>query len=106
MCPVGLPAAMLPAVCRSCLRGDETLAIDRKMEPAEARNAVAGATVVIEGSIAAITPTRGSICGESGSEPTVTLPISSLIKTCLIDVAVERVTIESPAVGPLADWRH
>jgi len=83
---------------------DETLAVDRKMEPEEARKAVTDATVVIEGAIAPITPTRVSVCKESASEPTLTLPISSLIKTCLINVAVKRVTIESPAAGMLADW--
>tara|TARA_R110002051_G_scaffold41530_7_gene86159 strand:+ start:49374 stop:50144 length:771 start_codon:yes stop_codon:yes gene_type:complete len=77
---------------------------DVQMVPEEARAAVAGAEVVVEGVLAAVAPGRITLCYDSGSSATINLRLSTLTHTCVMNARITRVAVVAADGRTLTEW--
>lgn len=80
------------------------LFVDLQMAPEEARAAVTGAEVVVDGVLAAIEPGRITLCYDSGSTATIDLRLSTLIHTCVMNARITRVAVVAADGRTLTEW--
>lgn len=80
------------------------LFVDIQMAPEEARAAVTGAEVVVEGFLAAIDPARITLCYDSGSTATIDVRLSTLIHTCVMNARITRVAVEAADGRTVTEW--
>lgn len=78
--------------------------VDLPMPPEEARAAVTGAEVVVEGVLAPVEPGRITLCYDSGSPATIDRRLSTLIHTCVMNARITRLSVVSGDGAMLTEW--
>lgn len=80
------------------------LYVDLQMTPEEARAAVTGAEVVVEGVLTAIEPGRITLCYDTGSAATIDLRLSTLIHNCVMNARITRVAVVAADGSTVTEW--
>lgn len=75
-----------------------------KMAPAEARQTVTDAQLVVEGVLVPYSGALVTQCRSSATDATIDVPLSTVIRTCVMNARITRVAIISGGGSTLAEW--